>query len=58
MVRDDCMQHADDGDRENEEDSRSCCGTGQHGGLKDIPDYALPSVTKRLIAERKFRVVS
>jgi hypothetical protein len=26
--------------------------------LKNFPDYALPSVTKRLIADREFRVVS
>jgi hypothetical protein len=25
---------------------------------KSLPDYALPSVTKRLIADREFRVVS
>jgi hypothetical protein len=28
------------------------------GAAKRFPDYALPSVTKRLIAEREFCVVS
>jgi hypothetical protein len=34
MIGDGGMQHADNGDRENQEEGGSCWGSGQHGGLK------------------------